>query len=135
MTAQKFEWILDRIAQVEREDAKRPDSASVRDDADDLVEELLIHANRSIDFPKLSGRLQERRTLDLSTLREAVEFFRGLSWSGPTVLTPVLTVDPLQEISTLEADVNRIEQLLAADPAASAALSLDLKVGGALRKR
>jgi hypothetical protein len=71
MATQKYEWILDRIAQVEREDAKSSESASVRDDADDLVEELLIHASRSIDFPKLSDRLQERRALDLSTLRAA----------------------------------------------------------------
>lgn len=132
MAAPKFEWILDRLAEVERADGNRPDSASVRDDADDLVEELLLHANRSIDFPKLSKRLQERQTLDLSTLRAAARFFRGLAWNGPIVLTPALTVDPPQQINTLEADIDRIESLLAADPAASSGLSLDLKVGGVL---
>lgn len=132
MAAQKFEWILDRITQVEREDASRPDSASIQDDTDDLIEELFIHASRNIDFARLSNRLKERQTLDLSTLREAVVFFRGLSWGEPIVLTPELTVDPLQQVNTVGADIDRIESLLTADPAASAGLSLDLKVGGAL---
>jgi hypothetical protein len=64
MAIQKFEWILDRITQVEREDIRHPESASVRDDADDLIGELLIHASDSIDFVRLSIHLNERQTLD-----------------------------------------------------------------------
>jgi hypothetical protein len=132
MAIQKFEWILDCITLVEHEDIRHPESASVRDDADDLTEELLIHANHGIDFVRLSIRLKERQTLDLSTLREAAEFFRGLSWSEAIILTPALTVDPVHQINILGEDIDRIESLLAADPAATAGLSLDLKVGGAL---
>lgn len=128
----KFEWILSRTEEVERAHHQQPDSAFVRDDVDDLVEELLIHANRGVDFPKLSNRLQERQTLDLSTLRETARFFSSLSWDGRITLTPALTVDPPEQISILETDITRIEKLLMVDPAASAGLSLDIKVGGIL---
>jgi hypothetical protein len=132
MVVSKFEWILNRVAEVETGAEQRPTSGSLKDDADDLVEELLTHASRSVDFPKLSIRLQERITLDLSTLRKAAAFFKSLNWSGSIVLTPELAVDPSQEVAALEKDVDRIESLLAADPTNTASLALDMRVGGQL---
>jgi hypothetical protein len=132
MLLQRFEGLLQRVDDLERASRDRASSSALREDARDLVEELLVYGNQTFNFRKLSLRLEDRHDVDLDSLREAATYLRSLEWPSSVELTPALTIYPAEKLKSLEADIEQLQSLLAKDPAASVALALDFRLSTTL---
>jgi len=132
MSVLKFERLSERVEQLEHVARGREDSAPVREDARDLVEELLVYGRQTVNFQSLSLRLQDRQGLDLGGLREASSYLRSLKWPRSIELTPELTIEPAEKLNSLDADIEALRTLLAENPAASVFLAVDFRMTGTL---
>ena len=129
---QKFDSILERVAEAERAQREGFDGARLEEDARDVVEEFLVHADQSYNFRRLSQRMLARQQLDFDTLREAVDSLKALAWPDAVVLTPHLTVNPKDELAKLEQGIERVQAEAAAAQAANVAFQLHFVVSGPL---
>jgi hypothetical protein len=127
-----FQWLLDRVADLEATNKDQTDRPEIREDLEDLVEEFIVSADKNLNHSALSARMVERQSLDIETLRKGIKILSEFGWTGPVIVTPALTVDPEASITALRQQVDRVEQLLNDDPAASLGFSLDLMIGGEL---
>src|ERR1700733_16106950 len=98
----QFQWVLDRVTELEAANKEQADRPEIKEDLKDLTEELLVSADKAFNFPNLSGRMIERQSLDLSSLREAAQIFRRFRWTDPVHVTSALTVVSEEAISALE---------------------------------
>ena len=129
---QKFDWILERIAELEHAQHEGFEGARLKEDARDLVEELLVHASQSYNFLRLSQRMLARQALDFQTLREAIRLLDSLTWPNTVEAAPGLTVNPKDELTQLTQGIDQIQADLASDPASNAGFKLHFAVAGPL---
>ena len=129
---QKYDWILERVAEVESALREKVEGLALEEDARDLVEELLAHAGQNYNFPLLSQRMLSRHALDLDTLRQGIAFLSSHPWPDAIQITPNLTIQPTEELTDLEQGFARMQSQLVADPAANVGVSLDFLIGGSL---
>jgi hypothetical protein len=77
MIANRFHLLLRRIAAAERVLTQSGETSFLKEDADNLTEELLEQSAHIENLSGLSKRLAARREMDLSSLRSAVNVLRA----------------------------------------------------------
>jgi hypothetical protein len=128
-------YFLDRLNALEEyvDDWNTPNS-DAKEDAEALVEEMLITAASAVDFKDLARRIEARRSVDLDALSKIPEILTQVALPDVVVTSPNLTVEAPQLIAKIRHDIESMQQDIKKIGSLDIAIRLDHNIGRAVRR-